>query len=107
MSRVQGAVPERFRLRRDWKRGGLVLEFCGIDAGSHQNQRALTSGAERIELVGGADAASPLYGPQGTPPEWGENESKTVSRIGCHKQVVMAPPKKEMTFPPLLPFCSH
>ena len=38
----------------------MVLEFRGIGAGSHQNQGALTSGGERIELVGGANAAYPF-----------------------------------------------
>ena len=37
----------------------MELEFRGIGAGSHQNQGALTSGGERIELVGGAIAAYP------------------------------------------------
>ena len=35
------------------------LEFRGNGAGSHQNQGALKSGGERIELVGGANAAYP------------------------------------------------
>jgi hypothetical protein len=39
----------------------LVLEFRGIGAGSHQNLGALRSGGERIELVGGANAAYPYY----------------------------------------------
>ena len=36
-----------------------MLEFSGIGQGLHQNLGDLTSGGERIELVGGANAAYP------------------------------------------------
>jgi hypothetical protein len=39
-----------------------VLEFSGIGQGLHQNLGDLTSGGERIELVGGANAAYPSIG---------------------------------------------